>query len=96
MDNHITVEEAQRNLEEAQRALAEATDHQQKLDSFPTEGLVFLLEAVEFTCGQFVSYAEEGVVIGIFSTWEEAERYTVTFEAPVGLAYKIRELPLHR
>ena len=96
MDTHTTIDQARFRLEAAQRELDKATERQAKLDSFPTEGTVFLLQAVEFTCDQFVTYAEDGVAVGVFTTREEAKRYTETFEHPVGLAYQIKELPLHR
>ena len=96
MDTHTTIDQARFRLEAAQRELDKATERQAKLDSFPTEGTVFLLMASKVTFDQFVSYSEDGIPVGVFATREEAKRYMQTFEHPVGLDYQIKELPLHR
>lgn len=96
MDTHTTIDQARFRLEAAQRELDEATARQAKLDTFPTEGTVFLLMASKVTFDQFVSYSEDGIPVGVFTTREEAKRYMEAFEHPVGLAYQIKELPLHR
>lgn len=99
MDNHMTVDQARYRAAAAQRELEATIELQEKHDSFPPSGSIFLLMASEVTFDQFVSYSEDGKPVGVFSTRAAAERYIETFETfekPSGREYQIKELPLYR
>jgi hypothetical protein len=95
MDIIPTIDQARLAVAEAQATLDAAVAHQEKLDSFPTIGTVFLVSAKKMTFDQWVTYDEAGVPEGVFNSREEAERYILSFKAPIGFEFRINELELH-
>lgn len=90
----ISVDQAQRQLDEAQAILAEAREAERFEAQFPEQAEIFLVIARTPIFAQFVGYSETGIPIASFTKEEDAEAYVDGTKAPDGTVLVIEPLSL--
>lgn len=90
----ISVDQAQRQLDEAQAILAEAREAERFEAQFPEQAEIFLVIARTPIFAQFVGYSETGIPIASFTKEEDAEAYVDGTKTPDGTVLVIEPLSL--
>ena len=90
----LSVEAAQRQLNEAQNALRRAEAYEAFEASFPEEKKLYLVIAKQPDFDQFVSYGNAGIPAAVFNVEWEAEYYAEHADAPAGYQFVVEEISL--
>lgn len=90
----ISVDRAQRQLDEAQAILEKAREAERFEAQFPETAEIFLVIARKADFQQFVSYSVDGIPIASFTDRGDAEEYAAGIEKPAGTELLVEPLSL--